>query len=426
MRRTLILLLVVIISLGTAPLLQSQDDPIVFASSLPLTGSFSIAGTKHQDGYQLCVDLINEAGGLLDRPVELIISDNQSDAETAIAQYERFINVDNADIVLGTFSSLLAFPATSVTELAGYVHPIPSAAALRIYERGYEHLFYFQPNVAEFIGETPVRMIDDLVAEESVPKTAALVWADDFFANSIAAGLLGGEVAIPGTDTIIDLSPGYLIEAGYEVVFTEQWPEQGFADWFTLANSVKAADADFLLALVTSPDEAIQLVRALQTIAYQPEAVFISQGAQSEFAEELGSAANGIMIHASWHTQANFSGVLNGEEFTNEAFLTAFEAAYGRTADEDEAIPFAVCQGMEQAIRATGTTDNAVLRDWLAARTAEEPVRTILGDFYWDERGLPVNKPFIMVQWQDGNLEFVYPTDAFPGVAELLWPKPEW
>ncbi len=426
MRRFLPLVLVFLILLSAVPLVHGQDDPIVFASSLPLTGSFSIAGTKHQDGYQLCVDLINEAGGLLDRPVELLVNDNQSDAETAIAQFERFINVDNVDIILGTFSSLIAFPATSVTEQAGYVHPIPSAAALRIYERGYEHLFYFQPNVGEFIGETPVRMIDDLVPEEDRPQTAALVWADDFFANSIAAGLLGHEVAIPGTDTVIDLSPGYLIEAGYEIVYTEQWPEQGFSDWLTLANAVKSANADFLLALVTSPDEAIQLARALQTIDYQPKAVFMSQGAQSEFAEELGSAANGIMIHASWHPLANFTGVLNGEEFTNEDFLAAFEAKYGRTADEDESIPFAVCQGMEQAIRATGTTDNAVLRDWLASRTAEEPVRTILGDFYWDERGLPIDKPFIMVQWQDENLEFVYPTDAFPGVADLVWPKPEW
>ena len=427
MRRLILLCLIVVLALSSLSMVYAQDDdPIVFASSLPLTGSFSIPGTKHQDGYQLCIDLINEGGGLLGREVELLVSDNQSDAEVAISQFERFINVDNVDVILGTFSSLITFPASSVTEQAGYVHPIPSAAALRIYERGYETLFYFQPNAAEFIGETPIVMIEDLVAEEDRPSTAALVWADDFFANAIAAGLLGDEVSIPGTDQVVDLSPGYLIDAGFEVVYEEQWPEQGFSDWLTLANSIKSADAEFLLALVTSPSEAIELVRALKTIDYQPQAMFLSQGAQSEFVEELGSTANGLMIHASWHPLANFSGELNGEEFTNEDFQTAFEEAFGRPADEDEAIPFAVCQGMEQAIRATGTTDNAELRDWLASRTAEEPVRTVLGDFYWDERGLPVDKPFIMVQWQDENLEFVYPTDAFPGVAELEWPKAEW
>jgi len=95
-------------------------------------------------------------------------------------------------------------------------------------------------------------------------------------------------------------------------------------------------------------------------------------------------------------------------------------------ADEDEAIPFSLCQGIEQAVRATNSTDNNVIRDWLASRTAEEPVKTILGDFHWDERGLPVDKPFIMVQWQGGELKFVYPQNAFPGIVDLVWPKPTW
>jgi branched-chain amino acid transport system substrate-binding protein len=118
--------------------------------------------------------------------------------------------------------------------------------------------------------------------------------------------------------------------------------------------------------------------------------------------------------------------MLNGKEFTNQMFLDAFKAKFGAEAGEDEAIPFALCQGIEQAVRTTGSTDNTVLRDWLAARTAGDPVKTILGDFYWDERGLPINKSFIMTQWQDGKLEFVYPTDAFPGVKPLVYPKPEW
>ncbi|HSO26653.1 MAG TPA: ABC transporter substrate-binding protein, partial [Anaerolineales bacterium] len=278
-----------------------QGEPMKIGSSLPLTGSFSIPGEKHQDGYQLCVDLINEGGGLLGRPVELLVSDNQSDAETAIAQFERFINQDNVDLIFGTFSSLITFPATSITEQSQMVHPIPSAAALRIYERGYEYLFYFQPNVAEYIGVTPTSMLQDLVSAEEMPQTAALVWADDFFANSIAAGLLGESVEVEGRDEPVDLSPGGIAEAGMEVVYTEQWPEQGFSDWINLANAVKASEAEMLFALVTSPDEGIQLIRALQTVDFQPKAVFMSQGAQREFAEQLGDAANGVMVHASWH-----------------------------------------------------------------------------------------------------------------------------
>jgi branched-chain amino acid transport system substrate-binding protein len=400
--------------------------PIKIGTSLPLTGEFSITGSLHRDGYQLCVDLINESGGLLGRPVELIVSDNQSDVDTTLAQFERFINVDKVDQIFGTFSSKLTFPASAITEKAGYVHPIPSAAALRVYERGFENLVYFQPNAAEYIGASPVMMLNDLVPADQLPKTVALAWADDFYANAIIAGLVGDNVTFQnndGTEKTVSLAPGELSKLGAEVVFKQQWPE-GFTDWTTLAASIKAANADYLFAPVTSADEGIQLIRALKTVGYKPKGIFMSQGAQAAFEEALGADANGVVIQASWHPLANFTGLLNGKEFTNQMFLDAYKAKYGIDAGEDAAIPFALCQGIEQAIRATGSTDNKVVHDWLAARTAEDPVKTVLGDFYWDERGLPINKSFIMTQWQDGNLEFVYPTDAFPGVKPLIYPMP--
>ena len=181
-----------------------------------------------------------------------------------------------------------------------------------------------------------------------------------------------------------------------------------------------------VVGYTASPDEAIQLIRALQTVAYQPQTVVLGQGTQTEFAEAVGDAAEGIMIHSAWHPAVQWEGELAGKPFTNQNFVDAWNERFGRNPDEDEAIPFATCQGMDQAIRATGTTDNDALRDWLAARSAEEPVRTILGDFYWDERGLPLGKPFLITQWQDQELKFVYPIGEFPGTSPLLWPKPAW
>jgi len=40
-------------------------EPIIAATSLPLTGDFSIPAELHRTGYQLCVDLINDRGGVL-------------------------------------------------------------------------------------------------------------------------------------------------------------------------------------------------------------------------------------------------------------------------------------------------------------------------------------------------------------------------
>lgn len=396
---------------------------IKIGASLPLTGAFSIAGVKHEQGYQLCVDLINERGGIMGEEVELIISDNRSDPATAINQYERFINVDGVDAVFGTFSSRLTFPVANILARNGFVHPIPAGGALRIYTQGHENLFYFQPNAAEYIGSSIRDMIGDLVDEGERPATAAVVVADDFFANAVEAGLLGLEVMDPADGSVVaDLSPGYLADAGIEVVYTEKWPEEGFNDWLNLANAIKRSEAELIVALTASAEEAVQLTRALQTVRAEPKMVYYSQGTQAEFLEGTGDASEAILMHTSWHAAAPYMGLLAGEEFSNADFGAAFEAAYGLPPDEDSAIPFAVCQGIEQAILGAGSTDNAAMGEWLSARTADDPVRTILGRFNWDDVGLPLGKPFLMAQWNGGELQFVYPTDEFE-TSPLNHPK---
>lgn len=402
------------------------QEPIKIGSSLPLTGNFSVTGEKHRQGFVLCVEMINERGGLLGRPVELIVSDNRSDTETAISQYERLINVDNVDLLFGTFSSKLTFPASSIVDKYEMVFPVPSGGALRVWTQGYPHQFYFQQNAAELLGSSPIKMVVDLLPEGDRPKTAAVVHSDDFFANGIAAGILGRQVKNPGGKVIADLAPGYLADAGIEAVLVEHWPEEGFSDWLNLANSIKRSNAEMVIGLTASAEEAVQLTRSLQTVRAEPKLIYLSQGTQKEFLEGLGDASSGVVIHASWHPAAPWVGMLSGEELSNQDFLDAYQAKHGEPADEDAAIPFALCQGIEQGVRAIESTDNKKLSEWLHARTKDDPVRTILGPFYWDERGLPPDRSVLMAQWQDGALKFVYPTDEFEGVTELLYPKPDW
>lgn len=397
---------------------------VVFGASLPLTGGLAINGQKHKEGYELCMDLVNLNGGLLGEPARIIVSDNQSTNETGQAQIERLINQDKVSVLLGTFSSRITFAQTSVAEQNKMVYPVPSGVALQIYERGYHYIFNFQPNAAEYVGKSYAGLMSDLVKPEDMPKTAAVVYADDFYANAAIAGLTGKKREIAGTDKVIDLAPGTLADAGIQVVLEQQWPEEGFSDWIGLANSIKASGADMVIGFTASPDEAIQLVRAFNTVAYQPSTVIMGQGTQAEFYDQLGAAANGVLIQSAWHPAVQWEGVLAGKSFSNQDFIDAFKAKFGKDPDEDNAIPFATCQGMAQAINATNSSDNAVLRDWLAARTAEDPVKTVLGDLHWDEKGLPLDKPFLITQWQNGELKFVYPIGQFPGTSDLVWPKP--
>lgn len=403
----------------------ASAEDLKIGASLPLTGGLSVSGEKHKRGYELCTKLINEAGGILGRQVKLVVSDNRSDPATAINQYERFINVDKVDAVYGTFSSRLTYPIAAILDKYHMVHPVPSGGALRIYSQGYKNLFYFQVNAAEYTGKDVVGVIRESVAAADAPKTAAIVYADDFFANAIAAGLLGKKVINPANDQeVADLAPGYLADAGIEVVMQEQWPEEGFNDWLNLANSIKRSGAEMIIGLTASAEEAVQLTRSLKTVGAKAKLVYLSQGAQNEFIEGVGAeSADGVLIHTVWHKDVPFKGTLAGKPFNNADFVAAFEKEYGTLPDEDSAIPFGVCQGIEQAIIGAGSTDNVKMQEWLRARTKQDPVKTVLGDFSWDEVGLPVDKRHIMTQWQDGEMKFVYPKDEFEGVVAFRYPK---
>jgi len=408
---------------------EGDGEPIVAATSLPITGEFSIPAQKHLDGYQMCVDLINERGGILGREVVLEFEDNQSDQEIAVTQYERMVN--EADILFGTFSSLLTGPTSAIAEQNGMVYPVPSGGAQRIWERGFQSMFYFQAQPAEGVGSAPVNALNyyleqGLISADDFPETAAVVYADDPFAAAGRNGLAGGTVNDPATGEVLaDLAPGFLAEAGIDIVFDEQWPV-GFTDWTSFANQIANSGAESVWAATASVDEAISLIQGLQQVGHQPSFVWMSQGAQGEFRDELGGAENGVTMHTVWHPSAEFVGTLAGEEYSNQDFQADFEAAYDRAPDEDEAIPFAVCQGMEQAIAGAGTTDNAALAQWLRDRTEEDPVRTVLGDFHWDERGLPIGRDYILNQWQDGTLEFVYPVGEGLDTVDMIFPKSEW
>jgi branched-chain amino acid transport system substrate-binding protein len=402
-----------------------EGEPIKIGTSLPLTGGRSVNGEKHRKGFVLCVEMINDNGGLLGRPVELIVSDNRSDAGTAIAQYERLINVDQVDLIFGTFSSALTYPISAVTNKYDMVLPVPSGGSLRIWTQGFPHIFYFQQNNGEYLGRSISRLINERLSPDERPKTAAIVGAEDDIANSISAGLMGLQIQNPGGDVLLDLAPGFLADAGIEVTYHEKWPEEGFSDWLTIANNIKRSEAELVIGLGSSPEEAVQLMRALKTVQARPKMIYLSQGTQHEYKEGLGDIAEATLHTGSWQEDVPWIGLIAGEEISNQQYQEIFEERWGTPADEDSAIPFAACQGMEQAVRATGTTDNLVLSEWLHARTKEDPVRTVLGPFQWDERGVTRDRSSLVTQWQGDELKLVFPIDEFEGAADLVYPKPE-
>jgi branched-chain amino acid transport system substrate-binding protein len=90
-------------------------DPIKIGSLTSLTGPFTSWGIHVSAGMQMAVDDINAAGGVDGRPLELVIVDDQSDAEEAVDQMDRLIE-EGVIAVGGTISSGIGTALTAVAE----------------------------------------------------------------------------------------------------------------------------------------------------------------------------------------------------------------------------------------------------------------------------------------------------------------------
>ena len=66
---------------------SSTAQPITVGISLPLTGQFAADGLATQNGYKLWADDVNTNGGLLHRPVKLVIRNDNSNQNTVSSDY---------------------------------------------------------------------------------------------------------------------------------------------------------------------------------------------------------------------------------------------------------------------------------------------------------------------------------------------------
>lgn len=79
--------------------------PIKVGVISPLTGAWTVYGKAHYAGFELAVDEINKAGGVLGRPIEIVVGDSKTEPRIVVEQANRLIRQERVDFLAGTFSS---------------------------------------------------------------------------------------------------------------------------------------------------------------------------------------------------------------------------------------------------------------------------------------------------------------------------------
>lgn len=360
---------------------SGPDDPIRVGSSLPLTGTLSQPGKAAKEGYEVWQKMVNDAGGLLGRKIELVIKDDASNQNTIVSDYNALISKDKVDLLIGSYSSLLNLPASAVAERNKKLFVEPAGGSPEMFNRGFKYLFFTQQATADKSGLTFARWIAALPEAER-PKTAAYPTVDDPF-------------AAPAVKTMKEI----LEQAGVKTVYETSYPSDN-KNFDTIIARVKAAQPE-LVVNGSGFEDGVGVVRSLLKAGFTPDWLYqiVAPSLGEQYAKAIGPEnTEGVMFSISHAPQAKTPG--------NKEFVAAYQKMFGQLPPEDAADAYAAGQVLQAAVEGVGGVDDQdALADWLR----ENNVQTVLGDLRWNKDGSPRGE-YLIGQWQNGRIEYVLPS----------------
>ncbi len=289
----------------------------------------------------LAIEEINEAGGLLGRRIEPVITDGASDPARFAVAAERLLAGEGVSVIFGCWTSASRKSVVPVVEAAG---------GLLFYPLQYEGIEQ-SPNVV-YTGATPNQQV--------VP------------AVSYALREFGPRVFLVGSDYVFPRMTNLIIRdqvkaLGGRVVGEEYLPLGG-TDVGGIVDAIVAARPDVILNTING-DSNVPFFAALRAMGITPESVPTMSFSIGE--TELAQMEPGTMAgdYAAW----NYFQSLDSD--LNRTFVDAYRERFGRdavTSDPMEAA-YAAVNLWARAVRDARSVDPAAVRAAIGGQGFHSP-----------------------------------------------------
>jgi branched-chain amino acid transport system substrate-binding protein len=372
--------------------------PITIGFSLSLTGDFSADGLAFEQGYNLWAAAVNKSGGLLGRPVKLIMISDASSPTQVVTDYQKLITVDHVDLVFGPFSTLLTKPASVIANRYGYAFVEGAGGGPSVFTRGLHNVFDVSLPVANNLVSFAHWILS--LSRSMRPKTAAYASEDD-----------------PFTVPQLDAARAILEKGGVRTVYNKIYPAEPSA-YTPIAVAVVHSQAQVALFGTLLPD-IVAFIQTFRQQHYNPQALIATAGPDqgTQFIKAVGlKNTEGVFVpNGGWYPGA--------PTYQNAAMVKAYLAKYGGTPDaisSDVAEAYAVGQVVAQAVTTIGSLNNAALIKELHRDT----FNSVQGRVKFDPTGQNVAAQAYLFQWQKGSLLPVFPASVARARPEF--PKPHW
>jgi branched-chain amino acid transport system substrate-binding protein len=385
-------LISVVAAVAAACLLTSsasaQDKtPIKLGLAITQTGPFSPPALFELRGYELAVEQINKAGGLLGRPVDIVKYDDQGNPSTAVQLYQKLLTDDKVDLLLSPYQADMTAAVAPIVNRAEKVMP-SLAANVEIYSGKYPYLMQSITQTGRYIGP-----IIDLAATKGY-KTIALLVQNTQFPKQLADGVMA-----------------LAKEKGMEVVFSESYPPTT-TDFSALVLKAGEKNPDVIIGATYLAD-AQGIVRAAKAQNVQAKMFAFSIGpVEPEFYRGLGTAAEEMFGTTLYFKSLKTAG--------NADFVAAFKAKYNVDPTYHAAVAYASMKIFGEVVNRVGSLDQKKIRDEFV-KTDEQ---TVVGHYKLNENGLQLGYQSYALQWLKGQQELVWPKDQ--ATADYALPHSAW
>jgi branched-chain amino acid transport system substrate-binding protein len=208
----------------------------------PLTGPLASLGKNELLGCRMAIDEINAKGGVLGRPVELIVEDSTSgDAGTAVQKARKLIDRDKIDFLLGNTNSALSLAMAEVSNEERILHIVPGGHTDAVTGASCHW------NVFRVCSTTQMEanaVADTLI--KAYGKKFYYLTFDYAFGHTLEAGLIKATTGLGGTRVGGDLVP------------------LGTSDYSSYLIKAQAANPDVIMFLIGGDDMTNALKQAVQ------------------------------------------------------------------------------------------------------------------------------------------------------------------
>ena len=258
-------------------------DPIKIGVTIAQSPPGSVSqGTQVKDGVEVAAKIVNDAGGVLGRPIELVFEDTQGIPEKARAAVEKLITRDKVVAVVGEHQSSAVLAAMEVAHRyhVAYVNTNGWSDAIR--DKAYPEVF----NPGNYNSRVAIAMADTMKA---LGAKRVVAFAENTDYGVGLAKLLG--------DQIKERAAG--IEYKYETL------DRAGKDFLPALLPLKANPPDVVVEIMLPPAAYI-LLNQLNEQGIAPTAKTLIYDASGiadypDFWQNVSDAAKGMLVFGLYH-----------------------------------------------------------------------------------------------------------------------------